>query len=192
MDELPKDLINEARKAFSASGELIKTSCKKKEMKVEFCLLNDILAKTVTTKAGSFDAVTHERFLLMTAIHGGIKINLSRFLFDILKDMVTPSSKQAKGFAAQICVLLKGAPDLTLEESKNFPPLKILDVKTASGSDQFHEKTGTSNARTDSPRRGDRNKSDHAKNRAMAAAIDGRRRWAVGGGMRHVGEGGRL
>ncbi|KZV36752.1 hypothetical protein F511_26925 [Dorcoceras hygrometricum] len=44
--------------------------------------------------------------------------------------MVTKSSKQAKGFAAQICVLLKGAPDLTLGESKTFPPLKILTVKT--------------------------------------------------------------
>ncbi|KZV21049.1 hydrolase [Dorcoceras hygrometricum] len=73
--------------------------------------------------------VTHERILLMTAIHGCIKINWSRFLFDILKDMVTPSSKQAKGFAAQICVLLKGVPDLTLGESKTFPPLKILTVK---------------------------------------------------------------
>ncbi|KZV21023.1 hypothetical protein F511_28245 [Dorcoceras hygrometricum] len=44
---------------------------------------------------------------------------------------------------------------------------------TAPGSDQFHEETGTSNARTDSPRRGDRNKSDHAKNRATATATGG-------------------
>ncbi|KZV36159.1 hypothetical protein F511_29757 [Dorcoceras hygrometricum] len=129
MDDVPKALINAARKDFSASGELIKTSCKKKEMKVEFRLLNDILAKTVTAKAGSFDAITHERFLLMAAIHGGIKINWSKFLFDILKAMVTKSSKQAKGFAAQICVLLKGAPDLTLGESKTFPPLKLELVK---------------------------------------------------------------
>ncbi|KZV16026.1 hypothetical protein F511_18535 [Dorcoceras hygrometricum] len=87
------------------------------------------MAKTVTAKAGSFEAVTHERFLIMTAIHGGIKINWSRLLFDILKDMVTPSSEQAKGFAAQIFgVLLKEAPDLTLGDSKTFPPLKILTV----------------------------------------------------------------
>ncbi|KZV52285.1 hypothetical protein F511_37789 [Dorcoceras hygrometricum] len=45
------------------------------------------------------------------------------------------------------------------------------------GSDQFHEEIGTSNARTDSPRRGDQNKSDHAKNRTTtAAAMGGRRR----------------
>ncbi|KZV30844.1 pentatricopeptide repeat-containing protein mitochondrial [Dorcoceras hygrometricum] len=60
MDDVPKELITIAKKDFPASGELLKTSCKKKEMKVEFRLLNDILAKTVTAKAGSFDAVTHE------------------------------------------------------------------------------------------------------------------------------------
>ncbi|KZV20304.1 hypothetical protein F511_42879 [Dorcoceras hygrometricum] len=73
VDELSKDLKNEARKAFSSTGEPIKTSCRKKEMKIKFRLLNDILAKTVTAKAGSFDAVAHEHFLLVTAIHGVIK-----------------------------------------------------------------------------------------------------------------------
>ncbi|KZV20513.1 hypothetical protein F511_32859 [Dorcoceras hygrometricum] len=80
--------------------------------------------------AGLFDTVTHERFLLMTAIHFGLKIYWSKILFDILKEMVTKSSKQAKGFAAQICVLLKGAPDLTLGEANTFPPLKIIIIKT--------------------------------------------------------------
>ncbi|KZV18199.1 hypothetical protein F511_20148 [Dorcoceras hygrometricum] len=130
MDEVPKDLIFDARSAFSTGGEQIKTSCKKGEMKIEFRLMNDILAKTVTAKAGSFDALTHERFLLMTAIHFGLKINWSKLLFNILKDMVTPATKQAKGFAPQICALLKGAPNLTLGECKTFPPLKILTVKT--------------------------------------------------------------
>ncbi|KZV40450.1 hypothetical protein F511_34586 [Dorcoceras hygrometricum] len=37
---------------------------------------------------------------------------------------------QARGFAAQTCILLKGAPDLELGESKEFPPLKILTSKT--------------------------------------------------------------
>ncbi|KZV26247.1 chaperone protein dnaJ 13 [Dorcoceras hygrometricum] len=68
-------------------------------------------------------------------------------------------------------------------------PEGAAEVKKAPGSDQFHEETGTSNARMDSPHHGDRNKSDHAKNRATAAAAGGRRRWAVGGGVRRVGEG---
>ncbi|KZV22266.1 hypothetical protein F511_22176 [Dorcoceras hygrometricum] len=76
--ELPKDLINETSKDFSPSGEPIKTSCKKKEMKIEIQLLNDILSKTVIAKAGSFDAVTHDIFLLTTAIYGGIKNQLEQ------------------------------------------------------------------------------------------------------------------
>ncbi|KZV24646.1 histone-lysine N-methyltransferase 2D-like [Dorcoceras hygrometricum] len=170
MYEVPKYLVFDSRSVFSADGEQLKTSCKKREMKFEFRQLNDILAKTITAKAGFFDAVTHERFLMMAAIHGGVKkfefrqlndilaktitakagffdavtherflmmaaihggvkINWGRLLFNLLKDMVTPSSKQARGFAVQICIILKGAPDLELGESKAFPPLKILTTK---------------------------------------------------------------
>ncbi|KZV16897.1 hypothetical protein F511_33676 [Dorcoceras hygrometricum] len=129
MDEVPKDLIYDGPSVFSASGEPVKTSCKNKEI-IEFRLLNDILEKSVIVKAGSSDAVTQEQFLLMTAIHCVLKINWSKILFDIIKDMVISLSKQAKGFAAQICGLLKGAPDLTLGEAKTFTPLKILTVKT--------------------------------------------------------------
>ncbi|KZV49350.1 hypothetical protein F511_09257 [Dorcoceras hygrometricum] len=110
MTEVPKDLVYDARSIFSASGEPVKTSCKKREIKFEFRLLNDILEKFVTIKAGSFDAITHERFLLMTANHFGLKINWSKILFDILMEM--------------------GAPNLNLGEAKTFPPLKILTVKT--------------------------------------------------------------
>ncbi|KZV22378.1 splicing factor 3B subunit 1-like [Dorcoceras hygrometricum] len=128
--EVPKNFIFNARSIFSKFGEQVQTSCKNRKMKYEFCLLNDILAKSVTVKAGSFDAVTHERFLLMTAIQCGLKINWSKLLFDILKEMVTPSSKQARGFAVQICVLLQGVPDLALCEPKPFPTLKVLNIKT--------------------------------------------------------------
>ncbi|KZV35995.1 hypothetical protein F511_30565 [Dorcoceras hygrometricum] len=98
MNEVSKDLVFDARSAFSADGEQLKTSCKKREMKFEFRMLNDILAKTITIKARSFDAVTHERFLMMAAIHGGVKINLGRFLFNLLKDMSLPRSNLAKVF----------------------------------------------------------------------------------------------
>ncbi|KZV26558.1 splicing factor 3B subunit 1-like [Dorcoceras hygrometricum] len=130
MSDVPKDLVFDARTTFSYDGEQLNTSCKKREMKFEFLLLNDILAKTVTVKAGSFDAVTHERFLMMYSIHGGVKVNWGRLLFNIFKDMVTPTTKQARVYAMQICILLKSAPDLDLGESKDFPPLKILTAKT--------------------------------------------------------------
>ncbi|KZV30046.1 hypothetical protein F511_21202 [Dorcoceras hygrometricum] len=97
MPDVPKDLVFDARRAFSMGGEQLKTSCKKREMKYEFRLLNDILDKTVTVKAGSFDAVTHERFLMMSAIHGGVKVNRGRLLFNIFKDMVTSASNQSRG-----------------------------------------------------------------------------------------------
>ncbi|KZV15930.1 histone-lysine N-methyltransferase 2D-like [Dorcoceras hygrometricum] len=101
MNEVPKDLVFDARSAF----------------------LQDV-------KIGYFDAVTHERFLMIAAIPGRVKINWGRLLFNLLKDMMTPSSKQARGFAVQIYILLKGAPDLELGESKAFPPLKILSANT--------------------------------------------------------------
>ncbi|KZV35312.1 hypothetical protein F511_40621 [Dorcoceras hygrometricum] len=96
------DLVFEARFAFSYDGKLISTSCKKREMTSEFQLLNDILAKSVTVKAGSINVVTHERFVMMSAIHRGV----------------------------QICILLKNAPNLELGLSKEFPPLNILTAKT--------------------------------------------------------------
>ncbi|KZV25332.1 splicing factor 3B subunit 1-like [Dorcoceras hygrometricum] len=107
MSDVPKDLVFDARTVFSfdAAENLLQ----KEGMKFEFRLLNDTLAKTVMVKAGSFDAVTHEHFLMMSAIHSGVKINWGRLLFDIFKDM--------------------GAPDLELEKSKDFPPLKILTAK---------------------------------------------------------------
>ncbi|KZV18251.1 hypothetical protein F511_31003 [Dorcoceras hygrometricum] len=130
VDDVPKNLVYDARSIFSKSCEPVQISCKKRTMKNEFRLLNDILANSITVKAGSFDAVTHESFLLMTAIHFGLKINWSKIPFDILKGVVTKTSKKAKGFAAQICALLKSSPNLTMGEAKTFPPLKILTAKT--------------------------------------------------------------
>ncbi|KZV38493.1 splicing factor 3B subunit 1-like [Dorcoceras hygrometricum] len=78
MSDVPKYLVFDARTAFSYDGEQLNTSCKKQEMKFEYRPLNEILAKTVTVKAGSFDAVTHERFLMMSAIHGGVKLGESK------------------------------------------------------------------------------------------------------------------
>ncbi|KZV57781.1 hypothetical protein F511_28283 [Dorcoceras hygrometricum] len=48
---LPTNRISELRRVLSDSGDLIKTSCKKKEMKMEYRLLNDMLAKAITAKA---------------------------------------------------------------------------------------------------------------------------------------------
>ncbi|KZV49151.1 hypothetical protein F511_43010 [Dorcoceras hygrometricum] len=44
--------------------------------------------------------------------------------------MLTPSSWQAKGYAIQICVLLRNVPGLELGESKTFPVHRVLNEKT--------------------------------------------------------------
>ncbi|KZV35484.1 hypothetical protein F511_35832 [Dorcoceras hygrometricum] len=106
LNEVPKDLVFDARSIFYFTGEQVSTSCKKWEMKIEFRFLSDILAKSIFVKARSFDAVTHERFLMMAAIDGGVKINWGRLLFNIFKDM-TAESRQARGFAIQISILFR-------------------------------------------------------------------------------------
>ncbi|KZV28557.1 hypothetical protein F511_33892 [Dorcoceras hygrometricum] len=130
LSEVPNHLVLQARSVFYKSEKPVQYSCKKRLLKYEFRLLNDILAKSITVKAGSFDVVTHERFLMMTDIHFGVKINWSKILFEVLKEMTDRTIKRAKGFAAQICVLLKGDPAVILGEAKTFPSLKILSEKT--------------------------------------------------------------
>ncbi|KZV32751.1 hypothetical protein F511_31899 [Dorcoceras hygrometricum] len=130
LSEMPKNLVYDARSIFSKSGEPIPTYGKKRLMKYEFRLLNDLLAKSITVKAGSFNAVTHEIFLMMNAVHFGIKVNWSKILFGVLKEMVDKSLKKAKVFAAQICVLLKSDPVITMGEATTFPYLKILSLNT--------------------------------------------------------------
>ncbi|KZV13685.1 hypothetical protein F511_45152 [Dorcoceras hygrometricum] len=129
LSEVPKDLVFDARSLFSESKE-------------QYRLLSDILAKTIYVKAGSFGAVTRERFLLMTAITFDVKVNWSQMLFDVLKDMVTPGSRQAKGYAIQICVLLKNVQGLKLGESKAFPTPRILTEKTFHRYVVINEKVG--------------------------------------------------
>ncbi|KZV07002.1 hypothetical protein F511_45517 [Dorcoceras hygrometricum] len=56
-------------------------------------------------------------------------MNRAKYLFSILKKMVTAGSKQAKGFAIQISRLLATFPTLELGESSEFPASKILSKK---------------------------------------------------------------
>ncbi|KZV34515.1 hypothetical protein F511_21752 [Dorcoceras hygrometricum] len=128
--EVPKDKVYDARSLFSQKGVQIDVHGKKKYMKHEFRLLNDILAKAITVKAGSFDSVTVERFQMMTAIQYGLKVNWGKVLFNVLKDMVDRSQKKAKGFAAQISVLLKGIPTITMGDGVPFPSAKVLSMRT--------------------------------------------------------------
>ncbi|KZV22930.1 hypothetical protein F511_37933 [Dorcoceras hygrometricum] len=130
LSEMPKDAIFYARSIVSLSGEQISLSGRKNQMKMPFRLLCDIVAKAISVKAGSFNAITVEKFSLITAVVCGVKMNWAKFLFGVLKKMVSVKSKQAKGFAVQISRLLATVPTLELGESSEFPASKILSKKT--------------------------------------------------------------
>ncbi|KZV57288.1 hypothetical protein F511_33477 [Dorcoceras hygrometricum] len=151
VSDVPKNLVFDARSLFSASQEQVSISCLKKELKLEVRLLHDILAKTMFVKAGSFDAVTRERFMLMTCITYGVKVNWSILLFNVLKEMVTPASRQAKGFAIQICAILKTVPGFVFGESRVFPASRVLTEKSIHRYVAVNDKVG-GEADIDAPR----------------------------------------
>ncbi|KZV17654.1 hypothetical protein F511_25425 [Dorcoceras hygrometricum] len=130
LSEMPKDAIFDARSIVSLSGEQINLSGRKNQMKMPFRLLCDIVAKAISVKAGSFNAITVEKFSLMTTVVCSVKMNWAKFLFGILKKMVAGKSKQAKGFAVQISLLLATFPTVELGEASAFPASKILSKKT--------------------------------------------------------------
>ncbi|KZV40347.1 hypothetical protein F511_14917 [Dorcoceras hygrometricum] len=130
LSEMPNDAIFDARSIVSLSGEQINLSGRKNQMKMPFRLLCDIVAKAIFVKAGSFNAITVEKFSLMTEVVCGVKMNWAKFLFGVLKKMVAAKTKQAKGFAIQISLLLATFPTVELGEASEFPASKILSKKT--------------------------------------------------------------
>ncbi|KZV45413.1 hypothetical protein F511_34413 [Dorcoceras hygrometricum] len=130
LSEITKDVVFYARSIVSMSGEPVNLSGKKSQLKIEYCLLCDIMAKSIYVKAGSFNAITVEKFSMLTAVVYGVRMNWASVLFNILKKMVTPGSKQAKGFVVQISLLLENIANLELGESSEFPASKILTENT--------------------------------------------------------------
>ncbi|KZV25376.1 hypothetical protein F511_07260 [Dorcoceras hygrometricum] len=125
LSEVPKDLLSNAQRLFSASEKEVSISCLKKEVKMPFRLLSDILAKSLFVKAGSFDAVTRDRFLLMTAITFDVKVNWGNLLFGVLKEMVTPDSRQPRTVHRIVSV----NENVGVEEVGDAPRAKTTPVK---------------------------------------------------------------
>ncbi|KZV27672.1 hypothetical protein F511_11900 [Dorcoceras hygrometricum] len=130
VSEIPKDKIFDARSIVSLTGEPVILSGSKSQMKMHYRLLCDIMAKSISVKAGSFNCDYVEKFSLLTAVVCDVRMNWGSVLFGIFKKMVTPGTKQAKGFAIQISLLLDSVPNLELGESSEFPSSKILTDKT--------------------------------------------------------------
>ncbi|KZV19661.1 dystroglycan-like [Dorcoceras hygrometricum] len=122
LSEIPKDKVFEARSLVS-----------------------------LTVKAGSFNAITTERFLMLTEIVCGVRINWTSVLFSIFKKMVTPGMKQDKGFSIQITLLLENIINLELDESSQFPSSKILTEKAIHRYIVLNDKVGAEEA-ADAPK----------------------------------------
>ncbi|KZV18152.1 hypothetical protein F511_28969 [Dorcoceras hygrometricum] len=132
LSDVPKNLVFDARSLFSESKEQVSISCLKKELKIQYRLLHDILAKTIYVKAGSFDDVTRDRFMLMTAITCDVKVNWSNLLFIVFKDMVTPGTRQEKGSAILIsCTGVAINEKVGVEDVTDEPRVRKTHVKKA-------------------------------------------------------------
>ncbi|KZV26992.1 dystroglycan-like [Dorcoceras hygrometricum] len=195
LSEMPKDKIYDARNIVSLSGEPINLSGRKGQMKIEYRLLCDIMAKSISVKAGSFNALTVEKFALLTAVSisvkagsfnaltvekfalltavvCGIKMNWANVLFNIFKKMVTPGAKKAKGYAVQISLLLENIPNLNLGESSEFPVSKILTTKTVHRYISVTDKESTQEVADASPVKQAPKKPRASKKRPDAVPMD--------------------
>ncbi|KZV49302.1 hypothetical protein F511_23448 [Dorcoceras hygrometricum] len=128
--DIPAKSVAKMRMRFSGTDFPFRASNKKKEMKVEYRLLHEIVAKALCTKAGSFDVVTSEKFDLMVAISAGLKMNWGYFLFQTLVAMVYTPNKQSQGFAVQMSVLLEKLVKTDLGESVKLHPQKVLNNRS--------------------------------------------------------------
>ncbi|KZV46113.1 hypothetical protein F511_12640 [Dorcoceras hygrometricum] len=104
--DIPNPIVVEMCGRFFGSDVPFMAPRKKKEMKVEFRLLHDIMAKAVCAKTRSFDVVISEKFDLMLAISAGLKVNWVQILFQVLVAMVNNPTRQSQGFVFQQSVLL--------------------------------------------------------------------------------------
>ncbi|KZV49234.1 2-like [Dorcoceras hygrometricum] len=84
VSEMPKDKIFDARSIVSMIGEPVLLSGSKSQMKMPFRLLCDILAKSISVKAGSFNALTVE--------NADERMSLDDILLTIPVDIPLPSS----------------------------------------------------------------------------------------------------
>ncbi|KZV43838.1 hypothetical protein F511_18895 [Dorcoceras hygrometricum] len=172
LSEMPKDKIYDARSIVSLSGEPVNLSGRKVQMKIEYRLLCDIMAKSISVKEGSFNALTVEKFALLTTVVCGVKMNWASVLFNIFKKMVTPGAKQAKGYAVQISLLLENFPNLNMGESSEFPVSKILTAKTVHRYLSITDKESTQEVADASPVKQAPKKPRASKKRPAAVLVE--------------------
>ncbi|KZV30933.1 hypothetical protein F511_24613, partial [Dorcoceras hygrometricum] len=93
--DLPAKAVAEMKMFLSATGVSFRPPNKKKDMKVECRLLHDIVAKSLSAKAGSFYVVMTKKFEMMVAISAELKVNWGHILFQTLVSMVYIPGKKS-------------------------------------------------------------------------------------------------
>ncbi|KZV41925.1 hypothetical protein F511_29153 [Dorcoceras hygrometricum] len=100
--DIPKETLSEVRSLFSGSDVPFRVPIKKKETKIEFILLNDIVAK----------------------------VNWAQILFNTLVAMVNNPSRRSLGYAVQISIMLGKLVKADLGESVKLHPQKVRTDKS--------------------------------------------------------------
>ncbi|KZV49196.1 hypothetical protein F511_42026 [Dorcoceras hygrometricum] len=124
LSKIPKDKVFDAWSLVSLTSEPVSTSGKKIQMKIEYRLLYDIMAKTISVKAGSFNAITTEKFLMLTAIVCGDILNL-----ELDESLEFPSSKILTERTIHRCIVLNDK--VGVEEAVDAPKVKKAPVQRA-------------------------------------------------------------
>ncbi|KZV29048.1 hypothetical protein F511_15139 [Dorcoceras hygrometricum] len=115
--DIPTTIVAEMKKVFVGTDVSFRPPNKKKNMKVEYRLLHDIVAKALCAKDGSFDVMMSEKFEMMVAISTGLKL-------------VHTSSRQSQGFAVPFSILLDKVVQADLGESVKLHLLKVLNDRS--------------------------------------------------------------
>lgn len=90
---------------MTISGASMTHHGEKKDLKMEFRWLANIVAKSLLAKAEAYEKITLEKLQTMVLIASRIRVNWSDILFHIFSEMVR-GKNQSQGFAVQICYLL--------------------------------------------------------------------------------------
>ncbi|KZV54033.1 hypothetical protein F511_39656 [Dorcoceras hygrometricum] len=83
--DIPSKTVAEMWMKFSGTDAPLKAPNKNKEMKMEYRLLHDIVAKALCAKGGYFDMVTSEKFDIMVAIIASLQVNWAQHQTKITK-----------------------------------------------------------------------------------------------------------
>lgn len=93
---------------ITLSGSPMESHGEKRDLKMQFRWLANIVAKCILAKAGAFEKITLEKLQTMVLIASKIQVNWSDILFHIFTKMVR-GNNQSQGFAVQLCYLLSRA-----------------------------------------------------------------------------------